>query len=70
MRQRFRHRYVSEIVAKAFEPFFTTKPIGTGTRLGLSMVYGFARQSAGQVRPLGAREGHPGVHLSTLTWES
>ncbi len=39
-----------DIIAKAFEPFFTTKPIGEGTGLGLSMVYGFARQSGGQVR--------------------
>jgi PAS domain S-box-containing protein len=35
---------------KAFDPFFTTKPIGQGTGLGLSMIYGFAQQSGGHVR--------------------
>jgi signal transduction histidine kinase len=45
-----------DVLAKAFEPFFTTKEIGKGSGLGLSMVYGFAKQSGGHVS-IASKEG-------------
>ena len=44
------HGMPPEILERAFEPLFTTKEAGGGTGLGLSMVYGFAKQSGGHVR--------------------
>jgi signal transduction histidine kinase len=40
----------AEVASRALDPFFTTKPLGAGTGLGLSMVYGFAKQSSGHLR--------------------
>src|SRR6202000_2041441 len=45
------------VLARAFEPFYTTKPLGHGTGLGLSQLYGFVRQSGGFAR-LNSMPGH------------
>jgi len=46
-----------EVLAKAFEPFYTTKPVGSGTGLGLSQVYGIAKQTGGTVS-ISTKVGH------------
>jgi signal transduction histidine kinase len=47
----------ASVIERAFDPFFTTKPIGQGTGLGLSMIYGFVQQSGGHVL-LSSSQGH------------
>jgi len=54
---------LAEVVERAFEPFFTTKEVGKGSGLGLSMVYGFAKQSGGKVSIDSAPGKGTAVHL-------
>ena len=51
-----------DVIERAFDPFFTTKPIGQGTGLGLSMVYGYMRQTGGAVE-IESGPGGSTVHL-------
>ena len=43
------HGMTPEVIKRAFEPFYTTKQVGSGSGLGLSMIYGFAKQSGGHL---------------------
>ncbi|WP_313077344.1 response regulator [Melaminivora sp.] len=52
----------ADVIERAFDPFFTTKPIGQGTGLGLSMIYGYMRQTGGSVE-IDSRQGRTTVHL-------
>ena len=54
-----------EVVAKAFEPFFTTKPVGSGTGLGLSQVYGIVKQTGGTVS-ISTKVGHGTIMTAYL----
>ena len=57
------HGIAPELAERVFEPFFTTKPAGQGSGLGLSMVYGFAKQSRGHVRLYSERDQGTSVKL-------
>jgi signal transduction histidine kinase/CheY-like chemotaxis protein len=57
-----------DVMARAFEPFFTTKDVGKGTGLGLSQVYGFVRQSGGEVAFESARGQGTSVRILLPRW--